>query len=30
VPPFGEVFFSVKSPPLLQYNFQGLEFIPIQ
>ena len=30
VPPFDEVFFSVKFPPLLQYNFQGLEFIPIQ
>ena len=29
-PPFNEVFFSVKSPLLLQYNFQGLEFIPIQ
>ena len=29
-PPFDEFFFSVKFPPLLQYNFQGLEFIPIQ
>ena len=27
-PPYDKTFFSVKLPPNLQYEFQGLEFLP--
>ena len=27
-PPYNDDFFSVKFPQYLQYNFQGLEFLP--
>jgi len=30
VPPFDQTFFSVKFPHQLQYEFQGLEFLPFQ
>ena len=30
VPPYGQTFFSVKFPHQLQYEFQGLEFLPVQ
>lgn len=29
-PPFDQTFFSVKFPPQLQYEFQGLEFLPFK
>ena len=30
VPPFDQTFFTVKFPHPLQYEFQGLEFLPLQ
>ena len=27
-PPYDKAFFSIKFPPKLQYEFQGLEFLP--
>ena len=29
-PPYDKTFFSIKFPQKLQYNFQGLEFLPLK
>jgi len=29
-PPYDKTFFSIKFPHSLQYNFQGLEFLPLE
>ena len=29
-PPYDKTFFSIKFPQNLQYNFQGLEFLPLK
>ena len=29
-PPYDKTFFSIKFPPKLQYDFQGLEFLPLK